>query len=420
MALRILITIRIMKKTLFSLGAFLFSTALIAQNKVEGHILKVEKETVQAPVAKSTAAGAESKWIGWGSTLLDNPENFEIDANPSTFVMTLMPDSLTQIHYSDDSFGHVWTHSAGNIVDLSVDPSEDIYEWLDDDNSFTVDSVRIAYFYERNLESSVVDTLRIQILNHSNVVNSLITIIDGDTISVEGSDFQVVNYTYVDDNTFNGVTASQVVQTILIPLTEADSVSNFAAWMMAPVDFDVAAGDRFGVFVDFIPGYSYSHGDSLENLNSFRILSMEETAGATPIYANTFNKSYFLRSSIRYDESEGWNDFYQPTMSYTEGFIWEHHIFDYKISSPNVGTVELAGISFDVNPNPSNGYVTISSTEELNNVNLNIINLIGQSVMNTTINGMITSLDLTELRKGIYLMNFEMEGKTITKKIVLK
>ncbi len=415
MALGFIITIRIMKKTLFSLGAFLFSTALIAQNKVVNNIQKGEVVNSKAPEARAASAGPESQWLSWASALFNNPEDFDID--PMAYSITLMPDSSTQINYSDGSYGHVWMHSVGSIFDPAVDASDDILEWLDDDNAYTVDSVAVPYLYERNLGSSIVDTLRIQILSHSTNVSSLIN--GGNP--VEGSDFQTVSYNYVNNTVHNGVAAGQVAHEILVPLTEADTASSSWNYIEVAVpSMNVAAGERFGIFIDFIPGYSYAFGDSLENLNSFNTIGFEENDGEDALYLNTLNKSYVLPSEIRYDTDEGWAGTYIPTMAYTETFVYEHFLFEAKISSPNVGTVELDGISFDVSPNPSNGVITISSTEDLNNVNLNVVNLIGQTVMNTTINGTSSNLDLTSLNKGIYLMNFNMEGKTVTKKIVLK
>jgi hypothetical protein len=403
-----------MKKTLFSLGVFLFSTALVAQNKVDNTVRPMKK-IKQSHVAKSFSLGPESEWISWGGMLADNADDFSID--PSFWQMSMMPDSLTLIGpFTDGTYGSQWIHSAATIVD----PTEDLYDWLDENNSYTIDSLSIAYIYERNLDASVVDTMRIQVINH--ISNTSGFDLDNDGNTDEETIFAFLEYDY-DPNVFKGVLGSQVSQEILVPLTSSDTAVD--AWryldIAVPGTENRAAGERFGIAVDFIPGYSYSLGDTLNNLNRFGIITFEENEDEEPDYAYSLNRSYFLRSSVRYNINENnWNGVYQPAHGYGANFRFEHHMFYYKLSSPNVGTVELDGTTFEVSPNPSTGFVSIEATEALEGVQLNIFNLVGQSVMTTEINGLNTTLNLSGLDKGIYLMNFNMEGQTITKKIVLK
>jgi len=69
-------------------------------------------------------------------------------------------------------------------------------------------------------------------------------------------------------------------------------------------------------------------------------------------------------------------------------------------------------------PNPFSSHITITNPEKVNRVI--ITNLIGQQVMNVTLNG-TEPINTSELAKGIYLVTFEgMNGERAVRKMVKK
>lgn len=69
-------------------------------------------------------------------------------------------------------------------------------------------------------------------------------------------------------------------------------------------------------------------------------------------------------------------------------------------------------------PNPSNGSINIKNTS-LNNFDIKVINILGKEVFSSTINNDFKELDLTTLGKGIYMVVFQNENISFTKKVVL-
>lgn len=83
-------------------------------------------------------------------------------------------------------------------------------------------------------------------------------------------------------------------------------------------------------------------------------------------------------------------------------------------------------IKLSVFPNPTNGYVNISTDfgKKVNKLNISVLNASGQLVKNRSfeqINGLFTyKLDLSELPKGYYFLKFDADGQKTTKKVILQ
>jgi len=78
--------------------------------------------------------------------------------------------------------------------------------------------------------------------------------------------------------------------------------------------------------------------------------------------------------------------------------------------------------SFSVFPNPSNGtvWLTVGKLQSPGNCNLRIYDIKGKMVYETKVNETISSIDLSELTNGVYLIRL-FNGKAIlTRKIVIQ
>ena len=69
-------------------------------------------------------------------------------------------------------------------------------------------------------------------------------------------------------------------------------------------------------------------------------------------------------------------------------------------------------------PNPTHGQFNLNSDKEIASVTIS--NLLGKQVMNKTINGNSTILNIEELPKGIYVVNIQFSEGNLTKKIIVE
>jgi len=69
-------------------------------------------------------------------------------------------------------------------------------------------------------------------------------------------------------------------------------------------------------------------------------------------------------------------------------------------------------------PNPGNGFINLSSKKEINSVN--VYDLKGKLINTFDVHSKYTSLDLSSLTKGIYILTIKIQGKILTKKIIIK
>lgn len=83
-------------------------------------------------------------------------------------------------------------------------------------------------------------------------------------------------------------------------------------------------------------------------------------------------------------------------------------------------SIDESDIRFGIYPNPNNGNFVISC----NNINYNkaiidITNIVGQNVYSKKLDNKTENLQLDFLRKGLYFVKLNIDGKTATKKIII-
>lgn len=89
---------------------------------------------------------------------------------------------------------------------------------------------------------------------------------------------------------------------------------------------------------------------------------------------------------------------------------------DYHLDFSNCDAVsieELASDDFNIYPNPTNDIITIKTDHKIDSYT--IYDVTGKKIMQTAEN----TIDLRALTNGVYILTFELEGKTQTKKIIL-
>ena len=103
-------------------------------------------------------------------------------------------------------------------------------------------------------------------------------------------------------------------------------------------------------------------------------------------------------------ESAG-NDYYKTTQNI-------------EISDNILGVNDSENISFQLFPNPTNGFITLKGNGQITQVK--IYSMIGQRVKEFTINSNETQLDLSSLKTGSYMATFISENQIIGSKLILR
>lgn len=75
---------------------------------------------------------------------------------------------------------------------------------------------------------------------------------------------------------------------------------------------------------------------------------------------------------------------------------------------------------FAVYPNPTTNYVQVSSPENLNNKVITIYDNTGNLVLQNKLQGNESVIDVSRLRRGIYILNFKSDQKSWSKKLIKK
>ena len=105
------------------------------------------------------------------------------------------------------------------------------------------------------------------------------------------------------------------------------------------------------------------------------------------------------------------------TYSNTTVYLDDFSFFD----NATLSTVKNnAIVGFAAYPNPvSNGILTISSASD-SLKNLTIFNLLGKQVLSSSFSGVQSNVDVSSISAGIYILKVTEDGKTATKKLVIR
>lgn len=90
----------------------------------------------------------------------------------------------------------------------------------------------------------------------------------------------------------------------------------------------------------------------------------------------------------------------------------------YYFSTSAVNIHEAATADLRVYPNPTSESLYVQSTSSLTGTALTVRNLAGQSVLQTTLEPDVQSLDVTELPAGVYVLEGEVEGVIVRERFV--
>lgn len=110
----------------------------------------------------------------------------------------------------------------------------------------------------------------------------------------------------------------------------------------------------------------------------------------------------------------------QSDSSLNEGILVDNLRIGTTFAETSLATVKTEILGFDTYPNPiTNKEFTITS----NNASvkqLSIFNVLGKKVMSTNFSGTKSTIDVSSITAGIYILKVTEEGKTATKKLVIR
>ncbi|MGB2129088.1 MAG: T9SS type A sorting domain-containing protein [Flavicella sp.] len=87
------------------------------------------------------------------------------------------------------------------------------------------------------------------------------------------------------------------------------------------------------------------------------------------------------------------------------------------MTSPTAGVSKTESPVFDVYPNPASGNVTIESNSIIKNASL--VNSMGQIVFSTSLNAVKSSLDISSLSNGLYVLNIKSDTAVQSVKLLI-
>ena len=93
--------------------------------------------------------------------------------------------------------------------------------------------------------------------------------------------------------------------------------------------------------------------------------------------------------------------------------------FNFRVIMNEVEGVEEDALAMMVYPNPTDGQLKLTM-EGASGFDYHVFSLIGQCIMNGKVTGNETTLDLSNLNKGVYYISIEWDGNRLIKKVIVK
>ncbi|MDT8309306.1 MAG: T9SS type A sorting domain-containing protein, partial [Bacteroidales bacterium] len=341
------------------------------------------------------------------------------------------PDS-TVIYESGGIFSHNWLHGVG----MAFDPYSIIFDSnllapiVPPNATYTIDSVFILGWYRK--EIAATDTLLVELVHGIAQEDPIF-----DNIQFSSNSHQISPPYLTSNSTQYGAQAflTPTSKTVIkYPLTNADSTLNFGKYITVPVGLSVPANEIVGIHMAFIPGYSYSFGDSLfsysaatgnpaianPQMNSMRVgFYGVKDAALTPLYFADdpifgFNLSHYVHVDTRYQlwtSPAFLNDIMYPTAN------WGFDIGFY-VNNVQIGIDEPAANNANIYPNPSTGTVTIELSSA-NKATVDVYGIAGNLVYTQELNDLNTTINL-DVEKGYYIVKVTQNGQVSSQKLLVQ
>ena len=336
-------------------------------------------------------------------------------------------------------------------------------------NSASPDTLRI---YLAHLGPYPAYPFNTKYIDYANFMTSSFTTITGNILSPK--------FVYPSPNPVKGVGPVMKATDRIIDyiLTDADSMlvpPGYVAWrrIKIPIEdekgygYEVPAGYCLSVMMKFIPGYQYGYIDSSvtphvsydtlriieydtlkpkpdwfisedRRMNTLHLIGWDYTdANRTKLYDSRGYNTFLMETqNIRYKDKSGigvgtgWENsdgsyidrscyapgYYQKTAA--ELFLSEGDDTMHRRYQPEIVSVPTYSNNLisNVYPNPAASQLTVDLTEA-GKASLAIYNILGQAVMEETLQNISNTINIAELSSGLYFVKVNQNGKSHTVKI---
>ena len=130
------------------------------------------------------------------------------------------------------------------------------------------------------------------------------------------------------------------------------------------------------------------------------------------------NGGVWSKYEITITAPSGVDSFYYEVRSYQNSTTYWDDLSFVKNSTASLKNNAISG--FATYPNPvSEGILNISSASS-STKNLTIFNLLGKKVLSSSFSGIKKDIDVSSINAGMYILKVTEEGKTATKKLVIR
>lgn len=320
---------------------------------------------------------------------------------------TLFPDTLVYQRYVNQ-LGRTGTHSVGQVLD----PQDPIFSFtqttLDQHDSYTIDSVEFRFRYSHNIPGSK-DTLRFQIFNEDAV----------DEYTLSGSQRPTATVDYFPAKN-QGVGAEMTFDFILdeSDTTDFQNTADYNGYRVAlPQSLEVPAGGLMAMTMIYIPGYSYSNGDTIQQdwdnppvVKKLNHLIAPQWRDRDKSVGFGLNTGLRATTASRYT-TEVWEGRYIP------GHAWnsytEHLYFGFKLTSElSVDELEKVNALY---PNPVNRGQELIIQSDYRHSQIRIYDMHGRNVLVRTNASQFTP----DLPVGLYTVEFHTGTTVARQKLII-
>lgn len=342
--------------------------------------------------------------------------------------MPLFPDSTIILGFTSTGDAvNPFIHKAAHYLDPSFLAIPSI---PNKSTTYIIDSVAFGYAYERHSAPSITDSVIVELIaeNHS---------LDYTLTGPPAFPYQDIEYNYLTNKLKPSMT---VLKRVGVALTELDSTNSLSLIKIAVPGVPAQTNSKkIGTVISFKPGYTWTAADTLfdnHSKNIFWLFSVEQNGdntdptvyGTASDYTTDMNMSYVLGTDARYNiSSTGWNGYMIPTYGFTTPFAYESHYISYRLSVNNVGVNELERDGFSLSQNSPNPFigsslVTYQLIKDSKDVIFTITDISGRIVSSSKESGVVGShsINVELLNAGVYFYTLNVDGNTVTKKMIVQ
>lgn len=295
-------------------------------------------------------------------------------------------------------------------------------------STYSLDSIMIhgGYFRGSQTPADAVDTM---------IVGVLTTLSEDQLVTLSTSTTHIIDFYAVDYDPATGVQTNAIIYKF--PMTandvseEEEDGSYYSAALEYPIGLNNISNKVLHVAYAFKRGYEAGLNDTLYNHSYFAAWIYADPRPNYCPYQNgwtefidndNMNQGGVIDSDTRFDIDVAPDDWsyriYNPSSFWNE----LHYPYMYiKVSCDDcaiVGVEEMEKENISVYPNPATNNFTVKLNGD-ETAHIQLFNLVGQQVYSETAAN-TTTINVSNMKSGIYMLKVSQNGKVYTSKVIVK